>query len=297
MMSKNAPTATKSPWPHPLLIRLGLARVDTTSHKTITFGDASTVRGGLFWIILSVVMLLILWLCVSLFEWIDPSFLPSPITVWNEFVQISQEGYRNVTLMQYLTTSLFRILAGFAIGCIVGIPLGFAMGLSNPVRGLFDPIVEFLRFIPTLALIPLVIILWQDFGEPVKVFLISMAVVWIMTIAARSGVLSVKLSKVHSAYSLGASKTQLLRYVILPSALPEIFIGMRVALRFSWETLLMVELLSPQAGIGQMIWMASKFFKINIVIIGIIMIGLIGLAMEMMIRMIEARLIPWAGRG
>lgn len=295
-MSKNAATVTKSPWEHPLLIRLGLARVDTSERKTVTFGDASTVRGAAFWMILSVVILAILWLCSSVFEWTDPRFLPGPIAVWNEFVQIAQEGYRGVTLMQHLTVSLFRILAGFAIGSLVGIPLGFAMGLSNPLRGLLDPIVEFLRFIPPLVLIPLVI-LWFEMGEPSKVFLISLAVVWIMTIAARGGVLSVTLSKVHTAYSLGASKTQLLRYVILPSALPEIFIGMRVALRFSWETLLMVELLSAREGIGVMIWLGNKFLRADIVIIGIIILGVIGLAMDVMIRMIQARLIPWRGRG
>lgn len=293
-MAKNA---TKSPSDLPLLTRLGLASVDTTEHKTITFGDASTVRGTLFWRILSVATLLILWFCVSLFEWMDPQFLPGPIAVWNEFVQIAQEGYRNITLMQHLTASLFRIFAGVAIGSIVGIALGFAMGLSNVFRGLFHPIVEFLRFIPALVLIPLVILLWQDFGETVKVFLVSLAVVWIMTLAARSGVLSVKLSKVHTAYTLGASKTQLLRYVILPSALPEIFIGMRFALIVCWETLLMVELLSAGEGIGGMIWIASKFFNTEVVIIGVMMIGLLSIVIDLIIRMMQARLIPWQGKG
>lgn len=295
-MAKNAASATKSPSDLPLLTRLGLASVDTTEHKTITFGDASTVRGSLFWSILSVATLLILWFCASLFEWIDPNFWSSPIAVWNEFVQIAQEGYRNITLMQHLTASLFRIFAGVAIGSIVGISLGFAMGLSNIFRSLFDPIVEFLRFIPALVLIPLVI-LWFEPEELSKILLISLAVVWIMTISARSGVLSVKLSKVHTAYTLGASKTQLLRYVILPSALPEIFIGMRFALVVCWETLLMVELLSAGEGIGAMIWMASKFFNTEVIIIGVMMVGLLSIVIDLIIRMIQARLIPWQGKG
>ena len=294
-MSQNEATTTKSSW-ELLLIRLGLSSVGTTERKTVTFGDASAVTGGTFWMILSVVILAILWLCTSVFEWTDPRFLPGPIAVWNEFIQIFQEGYRNVTLMEHLTASLFRILAGFGIGCLVGIPLGFAMGLSNALRGLFDPIVEFFRPIPPLAFIPLVI-LWFGIGEESKVLLLFMAALWIMAIAARSGVLSVKLSKVHAAYSLGASKAQVLRYVILPNALPEIFIGMRVALGVCWGTLVAAELLGAQEGIGQMIWVAQKFFRTEIVIIGIIIIGIIGIAMDVMMRMLEARLIPWRGRG
>ena len=118
-----------------------------------------------------------------------------------------------------------------------------------------------------------------------------------MVIAARSGVLSVKLSKVHAAYSLGASKRQVLQYVILPNALPEIFIGMRVSLGVCWGTLVAAEFLGAQEGIGIMIWIAQKFFLNSIVIIGIVLIGLIGVAMDIMMRQLEAWLIPWRGRG
>lgn len=294
-MSQSVVPVEKSSW-ELLLIRLGLSQVGTTERKTVTFGDASAVVGGRFWMILSVVTLAVLWVCSSVFEWTDPNFLPGPLSVWNEFLEISANGYRKVTLMEHLGASMFRILAGFAIGCIVGIPLGFAMGLSNALRGIFDPIVEFFRPIPPLAFIPLVI-LWFGIGEESKVLLLFMAALWIMAIAARSGVLSVKLSKVHAAYSLGASKYQVLRYVILPNALPEIFIGMRVALGVCWGTLVAAELLGAQEGIGQMIWVAQKFFRTEIVIIGIIIIGIIGIAMDVMMRMIEAKLIPWRGRG
>ena len=294
-MAQQAAIESKSNW-NLFLARLGLSKYGTTERKTVTFGDASAVTGSRFWSILSVVALIALWVCSSLFQWTDPVFLPGPGSVWEKFLEIASKGYRNVTLIEHLSASLSRILWGFGLGCVIGIPLGFAMGLSNLLRGVFDPIVEFFRPIPPLAFIPLVII-WFGIGEQSKVLLLFLAALWIMAIAARSGVLSVRLSKVHAAYSLGASKWQVLCHVILPNALPEIFIGMRVALGVCWGTLVAAELLGAQEGIGQMIWVAQKFFITEIVIIGIILIGVIGFGMDVLMRMIEARLIPWRGKG
>lgn len=279
-----------------LLTRLGLNRVGDTERKTVTFGDASAVSGGTFWSILAILIIVTLWFMSALFEWTSPIFLPGPGAVWRRFLLIIDVGYQNVTLPEHILASIIRILWGFGLGCLIGIPLGFAMGLSRALRGFFDPIVEFFRPIPPLAFIPLVII-WFGIGEESKVLLLFLAALWIMAIAARSGVLGVKLSKVHAAYSLGASKWQLLRYVILPNALPEIFIGMRVALGVCWGTLVAAELLGAQEGIGKMIWAAQAFLLTDIVIIGIILIGIIGVAMDYLMRLLEAWLIPWRGKG
>ena len=279
-----------------LMTRLGLAKVGTTERKTVTFGDASAIVGGRFWSITAIIVLFILWYLSARFEWIDSKFLPGPQGVWERFVRLMNEGYRNVTLGEHIGASLRRMLVGFGAGSLLGIPIGFAMGLSNMLRGFFDPIVEFLRPIPPLAFIPLIILLF-GIGEFSKYILLFFAALWIMIIAARSGVLSVKLSKVHAAYSLGASKSQILTRVILPNALPEIFIGMRVALGVCWGTLVAAELLGAQEGLGQMIWVAQKFFLMEIVIIGIALIGIIGVAMDFLMRLIEAWLIPWRGKG
>ncbi len=154
----------------------------------------------------------------------EPLYLPAPEEVWTRTLQIASEGFRNFTLWEHLGYSLFRVIVGFLLGALVGIPLGYAMGLSNWFRGWFDPIVEFMRPVPPLALIPLVII-WAGIGEAGKIILLFLAALWIMAIAARSGVSGVKISKVHAAYSLGASKWQIMRYVIIPNSLPEIFTG------------------------------------------------------------------------
>jgi len=222
-------------------------------------------------------------------------WLPAPEDVWVRLVEISRDGYRGFTLAEHVGYSLFRVLAGFALGAAVGIPLGYAMGLSNWFRGWFDPIVEFMRPVPPLALIPLVII-WFGIDESGKIFLLFLAALWIMTIAARSGVSGVSISKIHAAYSLGASKSQIMRHVIIPNSLPEIFTGARVAMGVCWGTVVAAELVAAEQGAGQMIVAASKFQLTDIVIMGIILIGVIGYCIDILMRMAENWLVPWKGR-
>ncbi|NNE53820.1 MAG: ABC transporter permease subunit [Sulfitobacter sp.] len=226
----------------------------------------------------------------------EPLYLPAPEGVWSRTLQILDEGFRNFTLWEHLGYSLFRVVVGFLFGAIVGIPLGYAMGLSNWFRGWFDPIVEFMRPVPPLALIPLVII-WAGIGEIGKIILLFLAALWIMAIAARAGVSGVNISKVHAAYSLGASKWQIMRYVIVPNSLPEIFTGARVAMGVCWGTVVAAELVAAEQGAGMMIMTASKFQLTDIVIMGIILIGIIGFGIDMLMRYAERFLVPWKGKG
>lgn len=223
-------------------------------------------------------------------------WLPAPEQVWNKLIKISTEGYQNVTLAQHLGFSLWRVVFGFLIGALVGIPMGYAMGLSDWFRGWFDPIVEFMRPVPPLALIPLVII-WAGIGEEGKIILIFLAALWIMAIAARSGVSGVRITKIHAAYSLGASKWQILRRVIVPNSLPEIFTGARVAMGVCWGTVVAAELVAAEKGIGKMIVAAAKFQDTDIVLMGIILIGVIGFSIDVGIRQLEKFLVPWKGKG
>lgn len=225
----------------------------------------------------------------------EPIWLPSPEAVVSRFAQISTSGYQNFTLWDHIGASMIRVLAGFVLGSLVGIPLGYAMGLSSWVRGWFDPIVEFMRPVPPLALIPLVII-WFGIWETGKIVLLFLAALWVMTIAARAGVSGVNITKVHAAYSLGASKAQILRHVIVPNSLPEIFTGARVAMGVCWGTVVAAELVAAQKGAGMMIIAASKFQLTDIVIMGIILIGVIGYGIDILMRQAEKILVPWKGR-
>ena len=226
----------------------------------------------------------------------DPIYLPPPEAVVDRLIEIGTEGYRGFTLLEHLGYSLFRVIGGFLAGALLGIPLGYAMGLNGWFRGWFDPIVEFMRPVPPLALIPLVII-WFGIGETGKIILLFLAALWIMAIAARSGVSGVRITKVHAAYSLGASKWQIMRHVIIPNSLPDIFTGARVAMGVCWGTVVAAELVAASQGAGMMIMVASKFTLTDIVIMGIILIGVIGFGIDMLMRWAERVLVPWKGKG
>ncbi len=296
--------------PSGLAVWLGIADTPFTRQKTIKFGDASAVNSGRLWSIITVVTLFAGWWLATVTGWIDPIYWPpieGSLYPWDDpsrarpgvidrFVRLLTEGYRNVPLWEHVWTSVNRVLLGVFFGALAGIPVGFAMGLTSVARGLFDPIVEFVRPIPPLALIPLVI-LWLGIDEVAKTFLLFLAAFFIMLIAARSGVSSVNISKVHAAYSLGASRAQVLRHVILPNALPEIFTGLRTAMGVCWGTLVAAELVAADKGVGSMMMIAKNFLQTDIVVIGIVIIGAIGFGIEIVMRTAESWLIPWRGKG
>jgi taurine transport system permease protein len=226
----------------------------------------------------------------------EPIWLPPPEAVIARLIEIARAGYQGTGLADHLWASVSRVLAGFILGTLIGVPLGYAMGLSGWVRGWFDPIVEFMRPVPPLALIPLIII-WFGIWETGKIVLLFLAALWIMVIAARSGVSGIRLSKIHAAYSLGASKTQVLWHVIIPNSLPDIFTGARVAMGVCWGTVVAAELVAAEKGAGMMILVASKFQLTDIVVMGIILIGIIGYGIDILMRLAEKRMVPWKGRG
>lgn len=290
-MSRGTPTLLRR-----TLVRLGLRKAGEEARKTVTFGDPAAARGGVFWSIVSVAGVVALWFVATENQWTTPIFLPPPADVWRQFTLTLFDGFRGYNLLQHVGVSVYRLLAGFALGCLVGIPIGFAMGLSRTMRGLFDPIVEFMRPIPPLALIPLMII-WAGIDDKPKIILLFLAALWIMVLAARAGVQSIRLSKIHAAYTLGASRSQVLVRVILPNSLPEIFTGMRVAMGVCWGTLVAAELVAADVGIGFMIVVGGKFLETGLVLVGVIIIGVIGAAIDVGMRKLEARMIPWKGRG
>ncbi len=282
--------------PSALMMWLGLADNSFTRQKTVKFGDPTAVNSGRLYSFITVILLLLLWWVTTSNGWVKPIYWPSYEAVGNRLTKLWEQGFRNVPLWDHVYISVQRVLTGVFFGAIIGIPLGFAMGLSSVARGLFDPIVEFMRPIPPLALIPL-IILWLGIDETAKITLLFLAALFIMIIAARSGVSGVKISKVHAAYSLGASKFQVLKNVILPNALPEIFTGIRTAMGVCWGTVVAAELVAAEKGVGSMIMIAKNFLQTDTVVIGIIIIGIIGYTIEMLMRLLERWLIPWRGKG
>jgi taurine transport system permease protein len=228
-------------------------------------------------------------------EVVPPLFLPSPAVVAARFVSVIGNGYADATVLEHAGASLFRVLAALACAVVVAVPIGIGMGLNPIVRGIFDPIIETYRPIPPLAYLPLVVI-WLGIGETAKVLLIFLAILPPIALSTAAGVRSVPAERVNAALTLGATRLQVLRHIILPNALPEILVGTRIGLSVGWSTLVAAELIAATRGLGFMIETAANFLVTDVVMVGIISIALIAFAMEFGMRTLERRLTPWKGK-
>jgi len=263
--------------------------------KTTKFGDPSAVNEGRVYSVISIITILILWTIVSELEIVPALFCPSPMAVLKKFWIISTEGYRGHTLFVHFLISVYRVLSGFILGCVAGIFVGIGMGLSSIIRGTLDPIIELYRPVPPLAYIPLIII-WMGIGDSGKIMLMFLATFAIMVINSRSGVKSVNIEKIHAAYSLGATRWQVLKYVILINAMPEIFTGMRVSMGVCWATLVAAEMVAATSGLGWMVLNAGRYLSTDIVIMGVVVMGIVGYGFDFIMRMLEKKIVPWKGK-
>jgi len=196
----------------------------------------------------------------------------------------------------HIWDSFLRVFLGLVSGILIGVPLGLFMGLNRFAKGFFDPLIELYRPVPPLAWAPLIIsVLGID--NTGKVFLLFMVSLSIMIISARAGASGTQLSKIHAAHSLGASKKQILRYVIFPNSLPEILTGIRVAVGMCWGTLVAAEFLAGTTGIGFVENVAKKYFQYEVIWITIFIMGMLGLLFDVTLRKIIDKTIPWRGKG
>ncbi len=245
---------------------------------------------------ITVVVLFLLWWLVTRMGWLPPLVLPSPEAVWNALTASWRGQLQGgTTLAEHFGWSFMRVFGAFLLACATAIPIGLLMGVSRVARGVFDPPLEFYRPLPPLAYLPLVII-WFGIEETSKIALIFLACFAPLAVSARAGVRSATVEQINAARSMGASFFQVVRHVILPAALPDILTGMRIAIGFGWTTLVAAEMVAATAGLGQMVLNASNFLRTDVVVMGIIVIGLIAYAFDLLMRRVERWLVPWRGR-
>jgi taurine transport system permease protein len=246
--------------------------------------------------IVTVVAIFALWWVATHLGWIRDIFLPKPERIVTSFVEAwNGEIQGGKPLWEHFMWSLVRVFAAFVLACVTAIPVGIAMGVSRIARGIFDPPVEFYRPLPPLAYLPLIVI-WFGIEETAKIVLIYLACFAPLAMAARAGVKSVMIEQINAAYSMGASKWQVIRHVIIPAAMPEIFTGMRIAIGFGWTTLVAAEMVAATAGLGQMVLNASNFLRTDVVIMGIVVIGAVAYAFDLLMRYVERLVVPWKGK-
>lgn len=245
--------------------------------------------------ILTLLALVAAWWAATTLQVVSPVFLPSPAAVGAKFVSVATTGFVDATLAQHVLISLARVFAALLVSLAVGVPVGLAIGLSRIGRGVFDPLLEFLRPLPPLAYLPLVII-WFGIGEASKVVVIAIAMLAPIALSTAAGVRGVNRDRVNAARTLGASHRQVLAHVVVPSALPSILTGLRIALGAGWTTLVAAELIAATRGLGFMIQSAAQFLVTDVVVMGIFVIAIIAFVLEFGLRRLERLFVPWAGR-
>ena len=264
---------------------------DQKTSRYSTLGEGSSLIGNLT----VIAALLALWFIATEQAWIKPLFLPKPQKVWEAFIKAVNGELDNATLLVHFGSSMARVFSAFALAALIGIPVGVAMGVSRIARGLFDPPIEFYRPLPPLAYLPLMII-WFGIDEKPKIILIFLACFAPVALAARSGVRAAAQEQINAVLSMGASRWQVIRHVILPAALPEILVGLRIGMGVGWTTLVAAEMVAATTGLGQMVLNASNFLRTDIVILGILVIGIVAYAFELAMRALERWMAPWKGR-
>lgn len=241
-----------------------------------------------------------LWWFIAWLEIWRPVFVPRPSAVWNQLIDTSREhegmrGWSGYLLYEHLWWSIRRILQGSAVAIVIGIPLGLLVGLSRPARTVLDPPLTFVRVLPPLAYFSLLII-WFGIEETPKVALLFLAALPPIVLATSDAVRNVSEDRVLALRTLGASRLQVVRHGVFPMVLPEVMTGIRVAVAFAFTTMVAAETVNGMPGIGGMVRDAQRYNQTDVVILGIIIIGLCGIVLDGIIKLVDRALVPWRGQ-
>ena len=241
------------------------------------------------------VSILLLWLIVSEFGMIDQNLVPTPQAVFAAFIEIMENGYKNFTLLEHLGESMKRLVIAFVLSCVTAVPLGIASGYNSRIRAIIEPIIEFYRPLPPLAYYTL-LVLWMGIENESKISLLYLACFAPAYISCVSAVIKIREDYINSAFTVGASRFQVIVHVIFPACLPDIFTGLRTSLGVAYTTLVSAEMVAANSGIGWMVLDASRYLRSDIIFLGIIVMGITGILLDRGIQRIERRVVPWKGK-
>ena len=248
-------------------------------------GRARKVALGIAFFVLFVAA----WTFATLGGFVSKTFLADPATMLREgYTLFAQHGFAKDVGM-----TVWRVVGGFVIAALVGVPLGIAMGAFKPIEAFFEPFVSFARYLPASAFIPL-LILWAGIGETQKLLVIFMGVFFQIVLMVAVIVGSTRRDLVEAAYTLGAKSSGIVRRVLLPSAAPQIAETLRLVLGWAWTYVIVAELIGASSGIGHMIIDSQALLNTGQIIFGIIVIGVIGLISDFAFKWVNHKLYPWS---
>ncbi|ARP90589.1 ABC transporter permease [Bordetella genomosp. 9] len=243
---------------------------------------------GIGWALLPFAFLILAWTALRTSGLINPALLPSPLEVLQTFWSRLTAG----ELLMNIVMSVQRVLAGLLLGMLAAVPVGFLIGWYAPVRRFIDPLINFFRALPPIALIPLVIV-YLGIGELAKIAILFYASFFAAVIVMYEGMTQISPVYVRVARTLGATDMEIFLKVMVPMAVPHMLTALRVALGVAWATLVASELVAAQQGLGAMIQNASAFFDLRTIYLGIICIGALALLMDLALRAVSRRLVSW----
>jgi NitT/TauT family transport system permease protein len=231
----------------------------------------------------------LLWQWVSHQSFVNPVFVPSPEKVW----QAAIDFWSDDAIRLDIQVSFLRVTAGFLLSALIAIPLGVLIGAFKVGEGLVQPLAEFVRYIPVPALIPLMMVLF-GIGEMPKVMLIFAGTYFQMLLMVADEVRKVPYDLVQVSYTMGASRSEIVSKVLWPASLPGIFDALRLCNGWAWTYLVVAELVAANEGLGYRILKFSRFLQTPKIFVYLILLGIIGLALDLVFRWLHRRLFPWA---
>jgi NitT/TauT family transport system permease protein len=243
-----------------------------------------------FWLVAPWVLIVAVWYAVRESGLVSPALVPAPHQVFTKAVELAQG---RLGLDVWMSTQ--RVFIGVTLGVALAVPVGFCLGWYRGVRTFVDPVINFFRALPPIALIPLVIV-YFGIGETAKIAILFYASFFAGVIVMYEGIAQISPIFVKVARTLGANDAEIFGKVIVPLTVPHILTAVRVALGVAWATLVASELIAAQQGLGALIQNASAFFQLDIIYVGIICIGLIALVMDLLLRLATRKLVAWQDR-
>lgn len=234
------------------------------------------------------ILLTAVWQLASDHGYINPIILPSPLNIARCFADLLRDG----SLQKNLIISSKRVLTGYAVSSVLALVLGIWIGLSPRFKRMTDLIIQILKPIPPISWIPLVI-LWFGIGESSKVFLIFIGGFFTILVNVVDGIRRIDVKLVELANAMVIPRMKYIFQIVIPYAAPNIFTGLRVGLGQSWMCVVAAELVASSTGLGYMIMFARQFGQTDVVIVGMLMIGIIGKVMDSLLMAVEKSVIRW----
>lgn len=235
-----------------------------------------------------IAVLLFAWWLVTKSGWVSALFLPSPDAVVSELGRQLKEG----TLRLDVRASVYRITIGWLISTAFALPIGILMGNFRFFEGLFEPLIDLVRYMPAVAFVPLTI-LWMGVGDEQKIAILFIGTFFQQVLMVMDNVKNVPFDLIQVSYTFGLNKWEILWHVVLRSALPAIWDTLRITLGWAWTYLVVAELVAANVGLGYRIMRAQRFLQTDTIILGILVIGLLGLVTDYAFKISYRKLFPW----